>query len=95
VKGGLAETAVGSTVLLVGGAVASAVILTTRNGPPQGFLAYAASVLWAFFGIVVNQYDASAFTTVAASVCLVLAAVVLVGFARPRWGSGESAPRVA
>lgn len=93
-KGGLAETAVGSTVLLAGGAVASAVILTTRTGPPQGFLAYAASVLWAFLGIVVNQYDASVFTTVAASVCFVLVVVILVGFARPRWGTGESAPRV-
>jgi hypothetical protein len=39
------------------------VISVGRVGPLQGLLAYAAAVLWAFAGVVVNHYDASLLTT--------------------------------
>jgi hypothetical protein len=52
--------------------------LAGRNGPPQDSLAYAGAVLWAFFGIVTNQYDASLITTGAAAVSAAIVALVLL-----------------
>lgn len=74
--GGTGEAILGVVLLLMGGVLASAVIL--RSGPPQGYLAYAAAVLWALAGVVLNQYDASILTTGAALVAAVLVATSLV-----------------
>jgi hypothetical protein len=78
-NGGLGEAALGSASLLAGGLVASAVILVAKSGPPQGYLAYAAAVLWAYAGIVANQYGASTPTTGAATVAALLVVATLVG----------------
>lgn len=96
--GGLTEAAVGGGTLLVGSVVACAVILAAKSGPPQGYLAYAAAVLWAYSGIVVNQYSTSYLTTAVASLCAVLVAAVLVGasrVSRPRPGAEGATPRVS
>jgi hypothetical protein len=53
---GLAGALAGTVLLFAGGGLASAAILAGRTGPPQGTLSYAAAVLWAHLGIVVNQY---------------------------------------
>jgi hypothetical protein len=77
-NGGLAEAALGSTLLLVGGVAASSVILATKAGVPQGYAAYAAAVLWAYAGIVLNKYGASAITTAVALLCVVLVSAALL-----------------
>ena len=66
----------------MGAVLASAVILVSGAGSLQGLLAYAAAVMWALIGIVVNQYDASLLTTGAAVVSDVLVALVLFGALR-------------
>ena len=75
-EGGIGEAILGATLLLTGGLIASAVLLAGEAAPPQGYLAYAAAVLWALVAVVVNQYDASVLTTVAALITAV--PVVLV-----------------
>ena len=45
----------------------------------QGYLTYGATVLWAFAGIVVNQYAVSPTTTGAALLAAALVAIALVG----------------
>jgi hypothetical protein len=93
-NGGIGEALVGALMLIVGGAIACAVILAGRNGPPQGYLAYAGAVLWALTGIVVNQYAYSLVTTGAALLAAVLVAVVLFATLR-RGRPGGSAHRIA
>lgn len=78
-SGGMGEALFGALMLIVGGAIACAVILAGRNGPPQGYLAYAGAVLWALLGIVTNQYDASLITTGTAVVSAAFVALVLLG----------------
>ena len=58
-SGGIGEALVGALMLIVGGAVACAVILARRTGPVQGFFAYGGAVLWALAGVVANQYPNS------------------------------------
>jgi hypothetical protein len=85
-RGGLGEAVVGALLLVVAGAIASAVILAGRNGPPQGSLAYSGAILWALLGIVVNQYDASLITTGTAVISAAIVALVLfrvLGGGRP------------
>ena len=86
---GVGGALVGAFLLLVGAVLASAVILVSEVGPLQSLLAYAASVLWALTGVVVEQYDASLLTTGAATVSAVLVALVLFGVLRMgRWQRG-------
>ena len=75
--GGIGEAVLGATLLLTGGLVASAVLLSKESAPPQGYLAYAAAVLWALVAVVVNQYDASILTTIAALVAAVPVALAV------------------
>lgn len=82
--GGLGEALLGSGLLLAGGAVACGIILAGKNGPPQVYLAYGATVLWALVAIVVNQYDASLLTTGAAALSAAAVAFVLFGVLRGR-----------
>ncbi|MGH3147190.1 MAG: hypothetical protein ACRDTR_15445, partial [Rubrobacter sp.] len=74
---GVGAALVGAGLLLAGALVACAVVLVGKPGPPQGYLAYAAAVLWGLAAIVVNQYDASLLTTGAAVLSAVLIALVL------------------
>src|ERR687894_1107296 len=78
-QGGIGEALLGAALLLTGGLVASAVLLYGEAAPPQGYLAYAAAVLWALVGVVVNQYDASIVTTIAAIVAAVPVALAVTG----------------
>jgi len=82
--GGIGEAVLGAALLLVGGLCASALILYGKAGPPQGYLAFAAAVLWALVAIVVNQYDASLLTTGAAVISAALVALVVFGAAENR-----------
>ncbi len=91
--GGIGEALLGSGLLLAGGAVACGIILAGKNGPPQGYLAYGATALWALVAVVVNQYDASLPTTGAAM--LSAAAVTLVLFGAFHGGGIRRGPNVA
>ena len=75
--GVVAKTALGALALLIGGAVACAVILAGENGPPQGYLTYGGAVLWALAGIVVNQHQNSLIISSVSIICAVLVAAVL------------------
>ena len=82
-NGGIGEAILGAFLLIVGGAVACAVILAGRSGPVQGCLAFGAAVLWALVGVFVNQYQASLITSSTAVICaLLVAAVLLVALRR-------------
>src|SRR5918998_1840876 len=61
--GGAGEALLGSTLLLLGGVLAAALVLAGKAGPAQGYVAYGATVLWALVAVVVNQYDDSNLTT--------------------------------
>jgi hypothetical protein len=97
--GGIGEALFGALMLIVGGAVACAVILAGRSGPVQGYLAYGGAVLWALAGVVANQYQGSLTTTTTAAVCALLVVVVLVVALRRSGatrGTGQpSSPMVA
>ena len=91
-SGGAGEALLGSILLLLGGILAAAVVLAGKSGPAQGYLTYAATVLWALVGVVVNQYDASILTTGAALVAAVPIVLVLLGRFTggwPRRGEGR------
>ena len=98
-NGGIGEALFGALMLLVGGAVACAVILAGRTGPVQGYLAYGGAVLWALVGVVANQFEISLITTSTAAVCALVIAVILVVAlrgSRATRGTGQRArPRVA
>jgi hypothetical protein len=98
-NGGTGEAVLGALLLIVGGAVACAVILAGRDGPSQGYLAYGAAVLWALLGVIVNQYQDSLITSSTAGACALLVAAVLLAARRrssATRGTGRSAkPRVA
>lgn len=92
--GGTGEAVVGGALLLLGGAFAAAVVVAGKAGPAQGSVTYGATVLWALAGIVVQQSDASALTTGAAVVAIVLVVAALLGRFRgslPRRGGGTAA----
>ena len=76
---GYGEALLGSALLLIGGVLAAAVILAGKAGPAQGYLAYAATVLWGLVAVVVNQYDASLLTTGAALAAVVPVVLALLG----------------
>ena len=81
---GAGEVVVGSALLISGGLLAAAITRVGRSGPPQGYLAFAATVLWALVAVVEAQYGASVVTTAAA---IAAAAPVLVSSLRaPRGG---------
>jgi len=78
-SGGTSEALLGAVLLLLGGILATAVVLISKAGPAQGYIAYAATVLWALVAVVVNQYDASALTTGAALLAVATVALALFG----------------
>ena len=75
--GGTGEALLGAALLLLGGLLVSVLILYGRAGSPQGYLAYGGAVLWALVAVVLNQYDASALTTGAATIAAVPVALSL------------------
>lgn len=77
--GGIGEALLGAALLLLGGLCASALILYGKIGPLQGYVAYAAAVVWGLAGVVVNQYDASLLTSGAALLSAALVTLVLFG----------------
>lgn len=87
-SGGPGEAVFGALLLVTAGAIACAVILAGRGGPPQGYVAYGAAVLWALLGIVINQYDASVLITAVAVISAAIVALVLLGALR--WGRPAS-----
>lgn len=92
-EGGAGEALLGAVLLLTGGLLASAVLLVGKAAPPQGYVAYAAAVLWTLAAVVVNQYDASLLTTSAAVVAVVPVVAALFGVLRrdrPRPAAGET-----
>lgn len=89
---GVGAALVGALLLIGGGLVTSAFVRIGRAGIPQGYLSYAAAVLWGLAAVVVNQYDASLLTSSAA--VLAAAAVAASLFGPPRGdGSGTDAGR--
>ena len=98
-SGGIVEALFGTLMLIVGGAVACAVILAGRDGPVQGYLAYGGAVLWALAGVVANQYQSSLITSATAVVCaVVVAAVLFIALRRSvatRGSDQDARPRVA
>jgi hypothetical protein len=90
--GGPGEALVGVALLLMGGLLASVVILYGKNGPGPGFyLPYAAAILWALVAILVNQYDDSILTTGTAVFASALVVSALLGALRggpPGKGAG-------
>ena len=95
--GGTGEALIGAALLLLGSLLARAVVLAGKGGPPQGCLAYGATVLWALVGVVVNQYDASLLMTIAAVLSAALVALALLDVLRGhRWRRGaDQGMRVA
>ena len=77
--GGVGEASLGAVLLLFGGLVASALVSYGKAGPSQGYLAFAAAVLWGLAGIAVNQYEASLLTTGAAVVAAASVGAVVFG----------------
>src|SRR3712207_3769617 len=61
--GGTGEALVGALLLILGGLVASAVLLISRGGPLQGTVTYGVAVLWALVGVIVNQYRSEEHTS--------------------------------
>ena len=76
---GASEAVLGAILLLLGGVLAAGAVLAVKAGPAQGYLTYAATVLWAPVGVVANQYDASVLTTGAALVAAVPVVLAVAG----------------
>lgn len=91
--GGAGEALLGSTLLLLGGVLAAALVLAGKAGPAQGYVAYGATVLWALVAVVVNQYDDSLLTTGTALVTAVPIVLALLGRLPDAWpGRGNGTP---
>jgi hypothetical protein len=84
---GVGAALVGGLILIGGGLVASAFVRVGRAGPVQGYVSYAAAVLWGLAAVVVNQYDASLITSLAAVLAAGVVTVSLFGSA-----GGDGAP---
>jgi hypothetical protein len=96
-SGGTGEALLGAALLLLAALVSAAVVLYARGGPPQGYVGYAAAVLWALVAVVVSQYDASFLTTAAAVVSAVPVVLALLRGRRAgseRRGGQGAQPRV-
>jgi len=74
---------IGALVLLLTGTFAAVVVRAGKAAPPQAYLSYAATILWAVVGIVVNQYAASSLVTAAAVLAAVPVMAALALPARP------------
>lgn len=90
--GGTGEATGGALLLLLGGALATALVALGRTGPAQGYLTYGGTVLWALVGIVVQQVDASALTTGAAIAAVPVLLALLGRFRGALPGCGAAAP---
>jgi drug/metabolite transporter (DMT)-like permease len=79
----------------MGGAVASVVILASRQGPHGAWVSFVAAVLWALAAIVIEQRSTSTITTTAAVVTAALVLIAAFGpwgtVGRPPWRSTSAA----
>ena len=93
---GAGEVLVGAVLLISGGLLAAAITGAGRAGPPQAYVAFALTVLWALLAVVVAQYETSLVATGAAIVAAlpVLAVLLRGGRARTR-ARRANLPRVA
>jgi hypothetical protein len=84
-----------AVLLLMGGAVASVVILASRQGPHGAWVSFVAAVLWALAAIVIEQRSTSTITTTAAVVTAALVLIAAFGpwgtVGRPPWRSTSAA----
>lgn len=80
--GGLVEASLGSLLLLIGGVLASLMLLAGRIGPGLGYLAYAAAFLWALLAVSVAQYEEFTLTSVVAAATALCVALVSVSVVR-------------
>jgi hypothetical protein len=88
--GGAGEALVGVALLLLGGLLASVVILYGQTAPGPGFyLPYAAAILWALVAVSANQYDDSILTTSAAVFAGALVVSALLGALRGGSARGD------
>ncbi len=91
-----AEAAVGGASLIIGGLLASAVVLIAAKSTPATFyLAYGTAVLWGLAGVVAAQYDRSVLTTGAAALSALVLALILFGTLRElrRRGGADATAR--
>lgn len=73
------EAVLGGVCLIVGGLLASAVVLIAgRSAPATFYLAYGSAVLWGLAGVIAGQYDRSLITTGAAALSAVVLGLVLL-----------------
>lgn len=94
VGGGLAGVLAGGALLIVGGLLASAALISGRLGPVLGYLTYGAAFLWALIAIAVEQYGESEIVVaVAAVVALAVAAVLFNTLREARSRRLDPAPR--
>jgi hypothetical protein len=69
-NGTLGSEVLGAGLLILTGAFAALVTRAAKAGPPQAYLGYAATIVWAVVGIIVNQAGTSP---------VIVAAAVLAG----------------
>lgn len=75
---GTAAVVLGVVLLVVSGLIALAMIRSGHTGPREGWIAYAAAIVWALTGVTINQWEASPGTAVAAIVIGVIVVAVVV-----------------
>jgi hypothetical protein len=71
-----------AALLLLGGAVAVFVMLSSRKGPYGAWVSYSAAVLWALVAVIVEQRSTSTITTAVAAVSAVLVLLTAFGLWR-------------
>lgn len=75
---GTAAVTLGVVLLVVSGAIALAMIRSAHTGPREGWIAYAAAIVWALIGVTANQLEASPVTAGAAIAIGVIVLAVVV-----------------
>jgi hypothetical protein len=93
--GSPAEALLGGSFLILGGLLASAVVLVAgRSAPATFYLTYGLAVLWGLTGVIAAQFDRSFTTTGAAALSAVVLGLVLLRVLRGN-GSRSGAGRIA
>jgi hypothetical protein len=72
------EAFLGAVLLLLCSIIAGTVVILGRMSPVQGYFVYAAAVVWALIGVVVNQYMFSTVTTSVAVISAILVTGIVV-----------------
>ncbi len=81
---GTAAVVAGVVMLVVSGAIAILMIRSGHRAPRQLWIPYAAAVVWALFGVTVNQWQASPVTAGAAiAIGVIVVALVVLQLVAP------------